>query len=147
MNILPYKPLYRDQCLAIFNSNRPKYFDISELPTFINWLDHYADENYFVVEQDGEIIGCGGIFYESDKNTGGLSWGMVHAKEQGKGYGKLFTKHRIGLFRTRFPGAALQLNTSQHTVTFYEKMGFRVISVKPDGYSVGLDRYDMVAEG
>lgn len=40
-------------------------------------------------------------------------------------------------------GHAVELDTSQHTRGFYERVGFRVERVVPDGYAPGLDRCDM----
>lgn len=143
--ILPYTPQYRDACLAIFHSNRPKFFTEDEIALFTRWLDERCEDNYFVLENDSEIIACGGVFYDEATNAAGLSWGMVHSMHHKKGFGKEFTRYRIELMRRLFPGALYQINTSQHTVAFYEKMGFHTVKMTPDGYAVGMDRYDMEA--
>ena len=41
---------------------------------------------------------------------------------------------------------AVSIDTSQHTVPFYERMGFRTTSVMRDGYAPGLDRCEMILE-
>lgn len=145
MNILPYTPAHREACLALFDSNRPKFFTEDERDKFINWLDHHTAENYYVMEHDGQIVACGGVY--ADGNEAGLSWGMVHADLHGKGFGKAFTKYRVQKMQELFPGSVYTINTSQHTVAFYEKMGFRVKKFTKDGYEPGLDRYDMQIEG
>lgn len=89
---------------------------------------------------DGEAIGCGGIFIDDRYDTAGLSWGMVHSAFHKKGYGKLFTAHRIDLLRKLYPERTLRIDTSQHTVSFYEQFGFVVTEVIENGYGEGLHK-------
>jgi hypothetical protein len=37
----------------------------------------------------------------------------------------------------------ITLNTSQHTLGFYQRLGFEVVEVLKDGYAEGLDRCEM----
>lgn len=141
MNILPYTLAHREACLAIFDSNRPKFFAESERPQFIGWLDNHTTTNYFVMEENDEIIACGGVWQE--KEAAGLSWGMVHSAFHGKGFGKAFTQYRVNKMLALFPGKTYTIETSQHTVPFYEKMGFRTEKVTKDGFAPGIDKYDM----
>ena len=43
------------------------------------------------------------------------------------------------------PGVtAVRLDTGQHTTGFYERFGFVIERVTPDGYAPGSHRHDMV---
>ncbi|UYQ94193.1 GNAT family N-acetyltransferase [Chitinophaga horti] len=142
-NIIPYTPAHREDCLTAFHSNRPKYFTEEEVLLFTNWLDQHGDDNFFVMEHEGKIVACGGVFHDAKQAVAGLAWGMVHQDYHKKGFGKLFTLFRIDLMRQLFPDFLHQMNTTQHTVAFYEKMGFHTVKITPDGFAPGYDRYDM----
>lgn len=64
----------------------------------------------------------------------GLSW---------TGTGTSLTLARLELARAIPDIAELIMDTSQHTHGFYEKFGFTVTKVTPDGFAPGLDRWDM----
>ena len=68
-----YRVEDKQVCLAIFDSSVPDYFDISEREE----LEHFLDEPigpYFVLEQDGQVIGGGG-FRTEDSRTGQVHLG------------------------------------------------------------------------
>src|SRR5262249_12233528 len=91
---------------------------------------------------DGAVVGCGGIATH-DGRTAALTWGMVHADRHGRGLGRALALARL-LRLTEMPQVTRgTLNTSNETVGFYEKVGFRVVKMTPDGYRAGLDRYDL----
>lgn len=146
MNILLYTPAFREQCMQLFESNLPKFFAPEERTQFSDWLDHDAGKDYYVVEEQGRIVACGGVFLDDVTGEAGLSWGMVDAAHHGRGIGRQFTMHRIALLKKQYPDAVYKIETSQHTAAFYEKMGFRTLEVIPDGFSKGYDQYNMVLE-
>jgi ribosomal protein S18 acetylase RimI-like enzyme len=72
----------------------------------------------------------------------GLTWGMVASGDQRKGIGSLLLRARLD--RLMAGGATeVRLDTSQHSRAFYEHHGFVVVSIEPDGYRPGLDRWNM----
>lgn len=141
--IQPYQPAFREKCIEVFESNQPKFFAEHEKDLFINWLDMHTSTNYYVLIHNGEVIGCGGIFVDDRYNTAGLSWGMVHSKFHKQGFGKLFTQYRLELIRSLYPDHICRIDTSQHTVSFYEQFGFKVTEVVPDGYGKDLHKHVM----
>lgn len=144
MPIRTYIPEDKEACLQIFDSNYPKYFADHERQEFINWLDKSDREDYFVIEEeDKNIIACGGLFTDTKLKTVGLAWGMVQSKEQGKGYGKVLAAYRLQLMKKQFPRHDKIVNTSQHTYRFFEKLGFKVENIIPDGFGKGFDKYQM----
>ena len=138
----PYEPKDREACLALFDSNVPRFFDPSERPVFEAFLDQ-LDWPYQVIERDGRIVACGGHAVEPDGRTVSLCWGMVEAGLHGQGLGRRLTEARLAAARA-VPGAtSVRLDTGVHTTGFYERFGFVVETVLPDGYAPGSDRHDM----
>ena len=145
--IVQYQPRFREACLGIFESNRPRFFTESEKVDFTQWLNQDALTDYYVLLLDGQAIACGGVYSEAARKTAGLSWGMVHAAYHGKGYGKLFTAFRVSLIAKQFPGYRCVIDTSHHTEKFYERFGFRTVRVQHDGYAPGLHKHWMEIPG
>ncbi|MDO7874541.1 GNAT family N-acetyltransferase [Hymenobacter sp. ASUV-10] len=153
MTIRPYTPADRAACLAIFESNMPRYFAPDELPGFARWLDAqdagrlaYAEslaEPYFVVEVAGQVVACGGLGIYLKQPLLTMAWGMVRNDLHHQGTGRALLQHRLQFAATHHPSYAVVLDTSQHTYPFFEKLGFQVTKVTPDGYGPGLHRYDM----
>lgn len=126
---------------------------------FINWLDHQFSENpiykspaysnsekdaYYVIElAEAGVIGCGGFYILKAENEARLAWGMIHANYHRQGYGTSLYNYRKEIIERDWPDHILTLGTSQHTYSFYEKMGMRVTDTIKSGYGADLDRYDM----
>ena len=141
-----YSPADRAACLALFDSNVPGFFDMSEREDFDGFLDDVIRHAwpYLVIERDGVIVGCGGHAVEPDGVSVALCWGMVDGRLHGQGLGQALTEARLDAAR-KVPGATrIVLNTSQHTQGFYARFGFIAEAVTPDGYAPGIDRWDMV---
>src|SRR4051812_99209 len=82
MTLIPYNNKFRQTCVEICNSNVPSYFTESDVVEFANFIDSTSDP-YYVLEDSGNIIGCGGIYLKG-KGIAALSWGMIHSGSQGK---------------------------------------------------------------
>lgn len=121
----------------------PKYFLDHELPQFIKFLD--APGQYFVQELNGELIGCGGYYLNKD-NTVSLCWGMVHHHHHGTGMGKALLEFRLQKIALEYPNKIIVNVTSQYTTGFFERYGFKTVSIKKDGFGPGLDECKMVKE-
>ena len=68
---------------------------------------------------------------------------MVHPNHQKSGIGARLTEFRLReIARTPFVDIVV-MDTSQHTVGFFERFGFSATSVEPDSYAAGLHRYNM----
>ncbi len=159
MLIREYRSEDKEKCIEIFQSNCPKFFDKSELALFINWLDNQVSENpiyksptytnsekdlYFVIEiPEFGVIACGGFYILKDENEARLAWGMIHFNFHKKGYGTALYHHRKDIIKKNWPDHMITLGTSQHTYSFYQKMGMRVTQTIKAGYGPDLDRYEM----
>jgi len=142
MTIRPYEPTDRAACLALFESNVPQYFLLSERGEFEAFLDALPGP-YFVLERMGELVGCGGYAVEEQEGRADLCWGMVQGDLHGQGLGRSLTARRIEAALAHPGVTEIVLRTSQLTTGFYESLGFAVTAVEPNGFGPGLDRCEM----
>ncbi|UOQ99655.1 GNAT family N-acetyltransferase [Hymenobacter sp. 5317J-9] len=133
--------------MALFRSNIAPYFLDSEASDLCNFLRQEPGA-YFVAEWRagtalaGQLAAAGG--YALNNPHAVLTWGMVDRSLHGQGVGRAFTQFRIAACRQAFPGRAIEINTSQHTAEFYEKLGFRTLAVEVGGWGPGLDNVHML---
>lgn len=149
-NIRLFAPTDKQACLQAFKSNIPKYFATHELADFEHFLDgliagSITDANYYVIEYNNEVVGCGGFGIKTNEDYYTLIWGMVHNSFHKLGLGKLLLKYRVEAFKKLFPNNHLHLDTTQHTYSFFEKYGFVTTKITNDFYTAGMHRYDMVS--
>jgi ribosomal protein S18 acetylase RimI-like enzyme len=143
MDVRAYSPADRPACLAVFDSNTPQFFDPAERRDFETFLDA-VDCSYFVMEHDGAIAGCGGYAIAEDTSLASLVWGMVRGDLHKLGFGRFLLLFRLREI-TKAGGVQLvRLSTSQHAAPFFQKQGFKVTSIRKDGYASGMDRVEMV---
>lgn len=126
----------------LIDFNTPRYFDPEEKNDFLNYLQNER-EDYFVVELDDLIVGCGGINYEENKSIGIISWDIIHPDFQGKGIGRELLNYRLELLKTNNTTKKIIVRTSQLTDKFYEKNGFVLTRVIKDYWANGFDLYFM----
>ena len=143
--IRPYTFNDKPQLLHLLQLNTPQYFDPTEEAEYIHYLDQEL-EDYFVVEEKGKIIGCGGINYFPDEKTARISWDMLHPDFQGKGIGSRLLQHRINHIRANPDYTHIVVRTSQLAFKFYEKGGFRLQKIEKDFWAAGYDLYQMLIE-
>lgn len=74
MRFRTYTPQDKQAIIDILLSNCPKYFIESDEADLVDFLDNYADENYLVAEESGQVIGCGGHYTKGQ--THGIAWVM-----------------------------------------------------------------------
>jgi len=141
----PYRSEDFDACLSIFDGNVPEFFSPEERVEFVQFLYDIdpAETPYLVLTLNGSVVACGGLSINTDTGTASLSWGMVDQAYHRWGFGSRLTDERLNLARSSAEVAEIVLATSQHTHGFYERHGFRVVKITPDGFAAGLDRYDM----
>ena len=137
----------------MFNSNVPKYFLPEELKDFTGWLEKYENRGpyepegegaYFVAEEDGQLVACGGVFMGKHNNLAGMVWGMVDNRLHKQGIGRRFLLYRIEYIRQHYRQCNIRLDTTQHSRPFFEKYGFVVVKYTENGYGEGMHRYDML---
>lgn len=131
------------EIIKLIQLNTPEYFDASEEKDLSNYLDNEI-EDYFVFEENAQIIGCGGINY--DENNAVISWDIIHPEHQGKGIGKQLLQHRINFIKSNTNHKMIIVRTSQLTDKFYEKLAFKLEFIKKDYWAKGYDLYQMKLE-
>lgn len=146
VNIREYTESDRAAVVAIYHSNIPKYFDVTEEPDIHRFLNS-RPEHYYVVEQDGQVVAAGGIAVNDPANPAvTFCMGMVKNELIGSGLGKILAEFRLRLADEIFPGLPFILETSQHTAGFYEKYGFATVEHIKDGFAPGIDNCKMRRE-
>ena len=143
MLIRPYKNEDRKRVIDLLNLNIPKSFAPSEADDFITYLDQHL-EDYFVAEENGKIIGAGGINYFTETNSARISWDFLHPNSQGKGIGKKLLLHRIAVIKSKSDIHQIVVRTSQLAYLFYQKAGFELDRIEKDFWAEGYDLYEMI---
>ncbi|GHC52020.1 GNAT family N-acetyltransferase [Neogemmobacter tilapiae] len=138
-----YQPSDLAACLAVFDSNLPMYFAPEERTEFYEFLveTDFRFNPFLVLSQNNRCIACGGL--NIDGGTASLCWGMVVADLHGQGFGSHLTEVRLELARVTPGLQSVHMITSQHTGAFYQRFGFELSEVTPNGIGVGLDRWAM----
>ena len=129
-------------CLAIFDSNVPRFFAPAEREAFETQLRTMDAATYLVLMSNGRVVACGGVTVEAHRAV--LSWGMVDRTAHGQGLGRTLTEARLAIARRLPDITEIALATSQHTRAYYERFGFTAEAITPDGFGEGLDRCDMI---
>ena len=140
--IRPYETSDQSQVVDLLKQNIPQYFDPSELDDFLVYLEKEL-EDYFVFEQDQQLVGAGGINYFSEEKLARISWDFIHADFQGKGIGSQLLQFRINHIRKQSNFEKIVVRTSQLVFPFYEKNGFTLEKVVKDFWAEGYDLYEM----
>lgn len=148
MNIRSYHPGDEAACLALFGGNTPRFFAEAEREEFADFLATLAGLSsagpYFVIEEDGQVVACGGVYVRPGGQEAGLAWGMVERSRHRRGYGRALWEARLNWLRAHAPEVrAVVLDTTQHSAPFFARLGFEVTAIQPDFYAPGLDRHDM----
>lgn len=142
MRTREYEPSDRDACMAVFDTNVPKYFVDAERDEFRRFLSELPGP-YLLLEDDRGVVACGGYAFVPEEHRADLCWGMVRQELHNNGIGRQLTEARLQRAIADPRVRVIACNTSQLTTGFYEQLGFVMIERIPDGYSPGLDRCEM----
>lgn len=129
------------EVISVFRSNIPKYFFDFEEKDLVEDLSE-IHPTFFVMFLNGKIVGAGG-YALNENDTVSLCWGMVHNDYLKQNLGKSLLEFRLNEIEKTFPGKTIVNFTSQHTTGFFEKYGFKIVSVEKDGFGPGLDNCKM----
>lgn len=141
MYIRHYKPADKLTIIELLRYNIPQYFAPEEESSLADYLENHLDL-YFVVEDAGKIVGCGGINRSADGKSAVLSWDIIHPDSQGKGVGSALTVFRIQKLK-KLDIENIGVRTSQHVYQFYAKMGFELKEILKNYWADGFDLYRM----
>jgi len=139
--IRSYAPLDREACLDILDENTPEFFVSADRSAFAKFLDNRPGP-YFVVEEHGTIIACGGWAIESE-DVAVLTWGMIRRDLHRRGIGRRLIRHRLAGIRADGRAHTVRIRTVQLVQEFFAREGFEVTAVVPNGFGQGLDQVTM----
>jgi [ribosomal protein S18]-alanine N-acetyltransferase len=140
--IRPYALSDKQALIDMLRLNTPAYFAPGEEGELVDYLDNKR-EDYFVVEEAGQVIGSGGLNYFDNNTWVRISWDLVHPDFQGRGIGKALTLFRINRAREKGTVRFIQVRTSQLVYPFYQKLGFELEKIEKDFWAKGFDLYQM----
>lgn len=142
-----YRNEDREACLALFDGNVPKYFAIEERQDFVSFLEKLPGPYFVMVNEQEEVVACGG-YATSEKNRelAVLCWGMVRRDLHRHGVGTQLLEERLRLIAAEPHLSIVMIETSQHSCGFFERFGFMVKRVVPNGFAQGLDLVEMKLE-
>ena len=126
----------------IFSLNVPKYFDKKELNDFKKYFNSKNLESYFIIESQGKVVGGGGYVYENMK-TARICWLFIDPNYHGFGFGKKLVNYCIKILKNDRKLSLIEVETSNLTYKFYEKLNFKIEYIKKDYWPNNDDLYFM----
>ena len=126
----------------IFSLNVPKYFDKKELNDFKKYFNSKNLESYFIIESQGKVVGGGGYAYENMK-TARICWLFIDPNYHGFGFGKKLVNYCIKILKNNRRLNVIEVETSNLTYKFYEKLNFKIVYIKKDYWPNNDDLYFM----
>jgi len=126
----------------IFSLNVPKYFDEKELDDFKKYFISKNLESYFIIESQGIMIGGGGYTYENIK-TARICWLFIDPNYHCLGFGKKLVNYCIKILKNDRRLNIIEVETSNLTYKFYEKLNFKIKYIKKDYWPNNDDLYFM----
>jgi len=142
MTIRRYSEADREKIIELLRLNTPEYFAPEEEEDLIYYLNYHSS-NFYVIETEAKILGCGGFNLSEDGETGKISWDIMHPQSQGKGLGSELTRFRIQKIKEIAGIKKISVRTSQLVYRFYEKFGFETKEIMKDFWAKGFDLYRM----
>ena len=128
--------------IEIFTLNVPKYFHKKELIDFKEYFNSKNIENYFIILSKGKILGAGGYAYEN-KETANICWVFVHPSHHNNGLGTKLVNHCVDILKTNEKLNKIQLECSNLTYKFYQKLEFKIKYIKKEYWLNKDDLYFM----
>jgi [ribosomal protein S18]-alanine N-acetyltransferase len=142
MQIRPYNISDKEKLIEILRLNIPDYFAPEEEMEFIDYLSNHS-QNYYVLEIENKIVGCGGFNLFEEENTVRISWDIFHPEYRRKGLGSALTHFRLQEIMKNPKINIIVVRTSQLAYKFYEKFGFRTKEIINDYWAKGFHLYNM----
>ena len=142
MQIRKAQPSDFKYLVEIFTLNIPKYFHEKELLDFKKYFNSNKIETYFIIESEGKILGASGYAYEN-KQTANLCWVFIDPNHHSKGLGTKLVNYCLDTLKTDNQLNIIQLETSNLTFKFYEKLDFKIKYIKKEYWLNKDDLYFM----
>ena len=134
-----------DCLVTIFNLNIPKYFHEKELIDFKKYFNSKNIENYFVIISKGKILGAASYAHEN-KETANICWVFVDPSYHKNGLGTKLINHCVNILKANEKLNTIQLECSNITYKFYEKLDFKIKYIKKEYWLNKDDLYFMIMD-
>ena len=128
--------------IKIFTLNIPKYFDKTELDDFKKYFNSNNIETYFIIESEGKILGAAGYAYKN-KQTANICCVFIDPDYHSNGLGTKLVNHCVDILKRDDQLNVIQLETSNLTYKFYEKLNFKIQYIKKEYWPNNDDLYFM----
>lgn len=146
-DIRTFKLSDKENVIKIFNSNCPKYFDKNDLSDLVDFLDNCADNNFKVVLNNNEVIGCGGHYVKQSDKVFGIAWVMFRRFSIGQvnfqNITTQFFKHILTNIENEKLDYDIVINTTQLLEKTFNKFDFWTERIIENGFGEKLDHYVM----
>ena len=131
--------------IKIFTLNIPKYFHEKELIDFKKYFNFKNIENYFVIISKGKILGAASYAHEN-KETANICWVFVDPSYHKNGLGTKLINHCVNILKANEKLNTIQLECSNITYKFYEKLDFKIKYIKKEYWLNKDDLYFMIMD-
>lgn len=142
IHIREYKAMDLLIIFGLLKLNTPTYFAPEKKENLLFYLQNER-EQYYVLEQEGTIVGSGGTNFSEDRSIGVISWDIFHPAYQGHGLGSILLKFRLQKMKAISSVKTFSVRTSQFVYRFYEKHGFQLKEITENYWAEVLHLYKM----
>lgn len=150
MNVRPYQAIDKPACVSMCSSNAPAFYlrwHVNEYAAHLDSIEKtlgHQSSCTRVLEEDGIIVASATFKFFPEARCAWINWFMVHAHHHRRGLGWLLLTSVMREISQRLPDTQLiQLQTTQFSVGFYERAGYKITGQRANGFGPDLDQYDM----
>lgn len=105
------------------------------------YLESYAEGQYWVCKKDEQLIGAGGIRIVED--MGRLVYGFIDPVYHGQGFGRELLNFRLQRLSEISTVSIIRIDTTPQSSGFFKHCGFTEDRTIKNGISDGLDMVNM----
>lgn len=131
-------------CLALFQTNCPKYFHPDEQAEFEAFLLDLPGPYMLLHHESLGVVGCGGYAFNQSDHSADLCWGIIHGDYHNQGLGKALLQERLDRIQLNPDITHIKLSTSQKTEGFFQHYTFNTEQRIHNGVAPGLDSVAML---
>lgn len=139
INFIRYTEIYLGDCMAMFDSNCPKFFANKERQYYQSFLES-GPQDYFLGIRAGILVSAFGA--STVANRARISWIMVSPESSGLGIGEQMMQ-RAKAMSLEQGLQVIDIAASHLSAPFFAKFGAQILSETPDGWGPGMHRIDM----
>lgn len=143
INVTGYSSEHRDAVLDLFDSNTPDYFLVEERPSLEAYLDELPGPAWVALASAGDVVGFGGVSF-SNEHSAWIRWGMVDRDHHRGGIGRQLLETRLAWIAANSSARQVRVGTTAAIAGFFQRFGFDLETVIPDGIGPGVARHVLV---